>query len=130
MNATPAMICAAKKIDYAVSIARSMAGVHYFQDNIVGLNLGQEVLARNFCHHMAEKFHGDYDYCMEKVEKKRFDWSDEDPKDFDECKEAAATMPSDSDKSMAGDIGDPVGSTKPQVYGPAFEEAKYCLAIE
>ena len=41
---TTEQLCEARKMDYAVSYARTVAGVHYPDDNIAGLLLGQKVL--------------------------------------------------------------------------------------
>jgi len=41
---TEKQLCEARKLDYAVSYARTVAGVHYPQDNIAGLMAGQEIL--------------------------------------------------------------------------------------
>jgi len=38
-------ICEARMLDYSVSYARTVAGVHYRDDNIAGLMIGQEILA-------------------------------------------------------------------------------------
>jgi len=133
MHADDRQVCAAKKIDYAVSYARTVAGVHYPQDNIVGLNLGQEVLARNFCDHITKKFHGNYDYCMWKVHQKRFDWRSENPKNFKECAAAEASKPSTGGGDFGVEVegGDLVGITAPsQKFGPSFDELAFCEASE
>ena len=46
---TPAQYCEALRVDYAVSYARTVAGVHYPTDNIAGLNLGKEVMLNKAC---------------------------------------------------------------------------------
>merc|ERR1711992_24654 len=35
--------CESLRVDYAVSYGRTVAGVHYEQDNIAGLNIGQNI---------------------------------------------------------------------------------------
>ena len=68
--------CEVKLTDYAVSYARTVAGVHYFSDNIAGLQLGQEIVARR----LPKYLHDNYGSSMERVEEKiknmRFDWKD------------------------------------------------------
>ena len=134
-NATPAQICAAKKIDYAVSYARTVAGVHYKQDNIAGLNLGQEVLARHLCKHLAKKFKGDYDYCMWKVQKKRFDWRHETPQMFAECAMADTIVGAPGAGSSIGDLvdgvalGDFVSSVTAGTAPYAFDDQRFCAAM-
>mmetsp|Transcript_659 Transcript_659/g.1140 ORF Transcript_659/g.1140 Transcript_659/m.1140 type:complete len:123 (-) Transcript_659:17-385(-) len=76
MDLTPAQICQVKMVDYAISFARTVAGVHYPTDNIAGLNLGQEILARKLPRYLANNFGGDIRDIRRKVSSLRFDWSD------------------------------------------------------
>eukprot|EP00565_Helicotheca_tamesis_P003956 CAMPEP_0185729432 /NCGR_PEP_ID=MMETSP1171-20130828/5710_1 /TAXON_ID=374046 /ORGANISM="Helicotheca tamensis, Strain CCMP826" /LENGTH=451 /DNA_ID=CAMNT_0028398269 /DNA_START=492 /DNA_END=1847 /DNA_ORIENTATION=- len=82
LKPTAEQICEMKKIDYAVSYARTVAGVHYPQDNKAGLKLGQEIMKRELPHYLSEKFHGDEEYIREKVEKVSFNWDEIDPADI------------------------------------------------
>jgi len=43
---TEEQLCEARKLDYAVAYARTVAGVHYLDDNIAGLIVGEEILLR------------------------------------------------------------------------------------
>ena len=66
-----------KLIDLSVAQARTIAGVHYTTDNIGGLNLGQEVVAKALPKYLAEKYGADPIKVMEKIEQVRFRWEDE-----------------------------------------------------
>jgi len=68
--------CEVKAVDYAVAYGRTVAGVHYHTDNIAGLNLGQEILARLMPDHFAAKYGSDPDAVRAKIQKLRFDWND------------------------------------------------------
>lgn len=72
-NATPQMVCEAIKTDFAVSKARTVAGVHFRWDNIDGLNIGQEQTSRFLDYYFME-MGGDIDYIRQKIADKRFDW--------------------------------------------------------
>ena len=45
-----------KVVDYAVAMARTAAGVHYEMDNLSGLVLGQELVARALPDYLASKY--------------------------------------------------------------------------
>ena len=79
MNLTPRQRCEAQKVDFAVSIARTVAGVHFEDDNLAGLNMGQEVVARNVPEYFAEKYGSDASTVRRKVNAKRFQWEDYEP---------------------------------------------------
>merc|ERR1739844_159112 len=49
----------AKKVDLAVAMGRTVAGVHYTTDNIAGLDLGQEVVAKALPKYLAYKYGAD-----------------------------------------------------------------------
>ena len=74
-KATAQMVCEAIKVDYAVSKARTVAGVHFITDNIDGLNIGQEQAAR-FLEYYFMEMGGDINYIRQKIADKRFDWRD------------------------------------------------------
>jgi membrane-associated phospholipid phosphatase len=71
--------CQALRTDYAVSFARTVAGVHYTTDNIAGLNLGQKVLADKIAAHLSEKYGADPQAVQQKVDSLVFDWNTFDP---------------------------------------------------
>jgi hypothetical protein len=53
----------ALRMDYSVSIARTVAGVHYPQDNIAGLHVGQRIIREQLPAYMEDN----YGYDREKV---------------------------------------------------------------
>ncbi len=75
-NLTPEQYCEALRVDYAVAFARTVAGVHYPTDNIMGLNLGQMILADRMPDHFAESFGSDRAKVQAKIDRMRFDWND------------------------------------------------------
>lgn len=81
LNLTPSQYCEALRVDYAVSFARSCAGVHYTSDKIAGLNLGQTKLAEKLPEHLATRYGSNPDVVRAKIEQLRFDWGDFDSRD-------------------------------------------------
>ena len=75
LDMTPAQYCEALRTDYAVSFARSCAGVHYPTDNTAGLNLGQTILSELLPAHLASTYGSDPDKVRAKIERLRFDWN-------------------------------------------------------
>jgi hypothetical protein len=63
-------------LDYAISYARTVAGVHYPDDNIDGLNMGQEIIALKLADELHSKYGSDIDVVNEKIKLFRFDWND------------------------------------------------------
>lgn len=76
MDLTPEQHCLVKQLDYAIAYARTIAGVHYPTDNIVGLQIGQEILAELLPDHLEHKYGADKDKVKEKIEQVRFDWNE------------------------------------------------------
>ena len=81
LELTPAQYCEALRVDYAVSYARTVAGVHYPSDNIAGLNLGKEILLDKLADHLAEKYGSNRNAVQAKIESKAFDWANFIPED-------------------------------------------------
>jgi hypothetical protein len=54
--------------------------VHYADDNIAGLNLAQEVLARAMPKFLRDKYDSNAYQVAEKIRQSRFDWKTFDPK--------------------------------------------------
>jgi membrane-associated phospholipid phosphatase len=73
---TPAQHCMVKRMDYAIAYGRTIAGVHYPTDNIAGLNMGQEVLAKLLPRHLEAKYGANRRKVMEKIARLRFDWNE------------------------------------------------------
>jgi len=79
LNLTPRQLCEAKKVDFAVSFARTVAGVHFEDDNLAGLNMGQEIVARAVPGYFAEKYDSDQATVAALVNERRFQWEDYEP---------------------------------------------------
>lgn len=71
---TPEQYCQVLRMDHAVAYARTCAGVHYADDNIDGLNMGQEVVSERLAKHLAETYGSNEKAVKAKIRKKRFDW--------------------------------------------------------
>jgi hypothetical protein len=76
LNLTKEQYCEVRKVDYAISYARTVAGVHFPSDNISGLNLGQEILAHYLSKYLSETYEADEDDVKERIKSLRFDWRD------------------------------------------------------
>jgi hypothetical protein len=83
LDINDAQWCEAKKVDYAVAFGRTIAGVHYEDDNFAGLKMGQELVARELPEFLSLKYGDGVDKAkiMRKVEQMRFNWDDFDPND-------------------------------------------------
>jgi len=79
LDLTPEELCQARLTDYGVAYARTVAGVHYPDDNIDGLNIGQEVIALALPGYLSLKYGADEQSVRSKIEEKRFNWNDFDP---------------------------------------------------
>jgi PAP2 superfamily len=78
-NLTEEQYCQALLTDYAVAMARTVAGVHYRMDNICGLNMGQQIIAERLADFLAEKYGSNRAAVQAKIDKERFDWEKFDP---------------------------------------------------
>ena len=76
MDLTDDQLCEARMLDWSVSYARTVAGVHYPTDNIAGLMVGQEILAQRLPTILKDEYGSDVDIVKSVIEnKKRFDWN-------------------------------------------------------
>lgn len=73
-NLTPEQVEEVKKLDFAVAMARTVAGVHYRDDNIAGLIIGQEIIARELPGYLRTKYGANAAKVREKISQYRFDW--------------------------------------------------------
>ncbi|VEU44057.1 unnamed protein product [Pseudo-nitzschia multistriata] len=73
---SPEQYCEALRVDYAVAYARTIAGVHYPNDNYAGLNLGQRIIKEKLPPVLAEKYGYDEAKVARKLEALAFDWHD------------------------------------------------------
>ena len=78
---TPEQFCEALRVDYAVSYGRTVAGVHYQQDNIAGLNIGQRIVREQLPDMLAEKYGYDSAMISSKLKALSFDWNTFDSND-------------------------------------------------
>lgn len=72
-------LCQARLTDYGISYARTVAGVHYPSDNLTGMNLAQEVLAKKMAAFLSEKYGSDKALIEAKIAANRFDWNTFEP---------------------------------------------------
>jgi membrane-associated phospholipid phosphatase len=61
-------------VDHAVAFARTVAGVHYEQDNIAGLNVGQRIIREQLPALAAREYGCDETLVRERLDKLSFDW--------------------------------------------------------
>jgi len=73
-NLTPEQVEEVKKLDFAVAMARTVAGVHYRDDNIAGLIIGQDIVARELPGYLRTKYGANAAKVREKISQYRFDW--------------------------------------------------------
>jgi len=81
LDMTPEQLCQARLVDWGVAYARTVAGVHYPDDNIDGLNLGQEVISSLLADYLVFKYDSNKDVVEAKMEQMRYDWSTFDSSD-------------------------------------------------
>ena len=76
-NLTDAQVCEAMKIDYGVSYARTIAGVHFKRDNLDGLNMGKELIRLEIAKYLHDHFDADEAAAQAKADSiaASFDWN-------------------------------------------------------
>jgi len=62
-------------MDHAVAYARTVAGVHYQQDNLAGLNAGQRIVREQLPEYLSEQYGYNKELAVKKVNKLSFDWA-------------------------------------------------------
>lgn len=67
-------LCEARKLDYAISYARTVAGVHYPQDNIAGLIAGQEILIQTLPKYLHIVYGSDKAKVKDRARLASYDW--------------------------------------------------------
>jgi hypothetical protein len=75
LELSPEQRCEARMLDYSVSFARTVAGVHYEGDNLTGLTVGQEILAQRLPDILAREYGSDPAKVQARVKEMRFDWT-------------------------------------------------------
>ena len=68
--------CEALLIDRGVAFGRTVAGVHYPQDNIAGLNIGQRIIREQLPGFLAERYGYDKKKISERLKAFSFDWNE------------------------------------------------------
>merc|ERR1712045_490774 len=68
MDLTEEQLCEARMLDYSISYARTVAGVHYPSDNLAGLMVGQEILAEKLPRYLHDEFGADFTLMKKAVE--------------------------------------------------------------
>jgi len=71
---TDEQYCEALRVDFAVSYGRTVAGVHYAQDNLAGLNLGQRIIRENLPAFL-KRYGYDEGKVKTRLKKLSFDWN-------------------------------------------------------
>jgi hypothetical protein len=75
MDLTPDQLCDAQMLDYSVSYARTVAGVHYRTDNEAGLMVGQEILYQTLPFYLHDVYGADMDEVKALADEKKYDWT-------------------------------------------------------
>jgi len=75
LDLTDEQWCQIKLTDYAVSYARVVAGVHYENDSLAGLMLGQEIMAKRLPNYLHGMYGSSITNVTAKINEKRFDWN-------------------------------------------------------
>jgi len=65
-----------KKLDLAVAMARTVAGVHYTDDNLAGLVIGQAIIEQELPGYLEKRYGADAEKVKDKLAKNRFDWKE------------------------------------------------------
>jgi len=125
LDLTPDQLCQARLVDYVVAYARTVAGVHYPDDNIDGLNLGQAVIVNLLPQHLKNEYNADIEAVSAKIIQQKYDWNTFDPSD--PCPFlVTTTSPVCVDLKPGGNWG--VGTFTCDTYDTPGKE--YCLHTE
>ena len=74
LDLTLAQLVEAKRVDHAVAMARTIAGVHYRTDNMFGLNLGVKVIADMLPDYLSERYGSKKDAVRAKINALKWSW--------------------------------------------------------
>eukprot|EP00591_Stephanopyxis_turris_P016500 CAMPEP_0195539804 /NCGR_PEP_ID=MMETSP0794_2-20130614/50239_1 /TAXON_ID=515487 /ORGANISM="Stephanopyxis turris, Strain CCMP 815" /LENGTH=412 /DNA_ID=CAMNT_0040673857 /DNA_START=61 /DNA_END=1299 /DNA_ORIENTATION=+ len=74
-NLTEDQLCEARILDYSISYARTVAGVHYRGDNIAGLMVGQELIAQQLPEYLEGEYGADPDIVRDAIERSKYNWA-------------------------------------------------------
>lgn len=67
--------CEALRVDFATAYARTIAGVHYQQDNLAGLNIGQRLIREALPGFVEENYDYDASQVEARLDSLSFDWN-------------------------------------------------------
>mmetsp|Transcript_18589 Transcript_18589/g.22777 ORF Transcript_18589/g.22777 Transcript_18589/m.22777 type:complete len:406 (-) Transcript_18589:303-1520(-) len=81
MDLNPEQLCQARLTDYAIAFARTVAGVHYQGDNIMGLNYAQEILEKELPSYLAYRYGANPQDVKRKIREIKYDWNEFDHED-------------------------------------------------
>jgi len=73
--------CEALRTDYAVAMGRTVAGVHFHQDNTAGLNIGRGIVGAELPEFLEQEFGYDASTIAGRLEMLAFDWNTFDSKE-------------------------------------------------
>jgi len=74
-NLTDVQKCEIRKLDYAIAFARTVAGVHYTDDNLAGLIVGQEILSQKLPDYLASVYGGNRYLTELAIKNAQYDWT-------------------------------------------------------
>ena len=74
MRLTLNQLCETKKTNYTVKYTCTIEGVHFEDDNIVGLDMSQEIIEKYFPCYREKKYGTDTEKIRSKMEYKCFEW--------------------------------------------------------
>lgn len=75
MDLTEEQLCEARKLDYAIAFARTVAGVHYTDDNLAGLVLGMNILKQRLPTELATIYGSNKAEVRTRCNEKMYDWT-------------------------------------------------------
>lgn len=75
VDLTEEQLCEARKLDYVIAYGRTVAGVHYPDDNIAGLMVGQEILAQRLPTYLELVYGSDKEVLEQKIQNAIYDWT-------------------------------------------------------
>ena len=72
---TDEQYCQVLLTDWAVSYARTIAGVHYPTDNVAGLMMGQYVIADKLADYLVTRWNAPRNRVLKKIKSKLVNWA-------------------------------------------------------
>lgn len=75
-NLTDEQKCEIRKLDYAIAFARTVAGVHYSDDNIAGLVVGQEILSLRLPEYLGSVYGANRYFTEHAIKNAQYNWTE------------------------------------------------------